>query len=93
MKTAVICNMMHKKQGITGHHDQSVACKFQKLKTKQTVQGRNKLLITSMLLHAQHYWLWPPHHHPRVEPRVGGGFNPSTHYTQIKPLLTPTLLD
>lgn len=31
MGTAAICNMMRKKQGITGHHGQPVACKFQNL--------------------------------------------------------------
>lgn len=60
--------MMHKKQGITGRHGQSVACKFKNLRLNR-VQGRNKLLITPMLSHAHCCWLQATPHHPRAGPK------------------------
>lgn len=65
-ETAVTGNMMCKKQGITGHHAQSVACKFKNLRVDSSKEEQiNHIKVFNM---HNTGGCWPPHHHPRAEP-------------------------
>lgn len=67
METAVICNMMRKKQGITGHHNQSVACKFKNLRLDSSRKEQITNYINAFNMHNAG-GCRPPHHCPRAEP-------------------------
>lgn len=67
VETAVTSNMMHKKQGITGHHTQSVACKFKNLRLDSSKEEQITNYIKAFNMHNTG-GCWPSHHHPRVEP-------------------------
>lgn len=67
VEIAVICNMMHKKQGITGHHDQSVACKFKNLRLDSSREEQNTNHIKAFNMHNAG-GCRTRHHHISAEP-------------------------
>lgn len=67
MGTAVIGNMMRKRQGLTGHHVQSVAYKFKNLRPHSSREEQITNYIKAFNMHNAG-GCWTPHQHPRAEP-------------------------